>query len=105
MFVFGETFLSGFETISPGFAVPEALTTSLVLPDDGGLKGAGPEEVPTRSQGFAGGVLPGGREAMEIERENYTKNLRAPSFFSFGTPYLSLISRRNPEETPTSPSI
>lgn len=41
--------------MSPGLAVPEASTTSLVLPDDGGLKGVGPEEVPARSQGFAGG--------------------------------------------------
>lgn len=46
-------------TISPGFAVPDASTTSLVLPGDEGLKGVGPEdEVPARSQGFAGALLP-----------------------------------------------
>jgi hypothetical protein len=44
-------------TISPGFAVPEASTTSLVLPPDGGLNGAGPDEEPARSQGFGGGLL------------------------------------------------
>lgn len=32
-----ETPLSVVGTISPGFAVPEASTTSLVLPEDGGL--------------------------------------------------------------------
>jgi len=47
--------LSEAETISPGFAVPEASTTSLVLPADGGLKGAGPDEEPACSQGFGGG--------------------------------------------------
>lgn len=46
------------ETTSPGFAVPEASTMSLVLPEDGGLNGAGPEEEPARSQGFGGGVAP-----------------------------------------------
>ena len=45
------------EPISPGFAVPEASTTSLVLPADEGLKGTGPDEVPARSQGFGGGLL------------------------------------------------
>lgn len=50
--------LSAVLTISPGFAVPEASTTSLVLPPDGGLKGAGPDEEPARSQGFGGGLLP-----------------------------------------------
>lgn len=51
--------LADVETISPGFAVPEASTTSLVLPADGGLKGAGPDdEAPARSQGFGGGLLP-----------------------------------------------
>lgn len=50
-------FLSEVETISPGFAVPEASTTALVLPADGGLKGAGPDEEPTRSHGFGGGPL------------------------------------------------
>lgn len=51
-------FASAVLTISPGLAVPEASTTSLVLPEDGGLKGAGPEEDPARSQGFGGGLLP-----------------------------------------------
>jgi hypothetical protein len=46
------------ETISPCFAVPEASTTSLVVPPDGGLKGAGPDEAPARSHGFGGGLLP-----------------------------------------------
>lgn len=50
--------LSELETISPGFAVPEDSTTSLVLPADGGLKGVGPEAEPARSQGFGGGLLP-----------------------------------------------
>uniref|UniRef100_A0A6N2MBR4 Uncharacterized protein n=1 Tax=Salix viminalis TaxID=40686 RepID=A0A6N2MBR4_SALVM len=38
-------------TISPGLAVPDASTTSLVLPGDGGLKGVGPDDdgVPARS--------------------------------------------------------
>lgn len=49
--------LSVLETISPGFAVPEASTTSLVLPSDGGLNGAGPDEDPARSHGFGGGLL------------------------------------------------
>lgn len=49
--------LSEAGTISPGFAVPEASTTSLVLPADGGLKGAGPEEEPACSQGFGGGLF------------------------------------------------
>lgn len=31
---------------------------SLVVPPDGGLKGAGPDEVPTRSHGFGGGLVP-----------------------------------------------
>lgn len=47
------------ETISPCFAVPEASTTSLVVPPDGGLKGAGPDEAPARSHGFGGRLLPG----------------------------------------------
>lgn len=42
------------ETISPGFAVPEASTTSLVGPADGGLNGVGPEAELSRSQGFGG---------------------------------------------------
>ena len=45
------------ETISPGFAVPEASTTLLVQPADGGLKGAGPDEEPACSQGFGGGLF------------------------------------------------
>ena len=56
-FVFTVAFLSVVETISPGFAVPEASTTSLVLPGEGGLKGVGPDEDPARSQGFGGGLL------------------------------------------------
>jgi len=40
------TVLSVVETISPGLAVPEASTISLVLPDDGGLNGAGLDEPP-----------------------------------------------------------
>lgn len=50
-------FLSAVETFSPGFAVPEDSTTLLVLPVDGGLNGAGPEEDPARSQGFGGELL------------------------------------------------
>ena len=46
------------ETISPCFAVPEASTTSLVVPPEGGLKGAGLDEAPTRSHGFGGGLPP-----------------------------------------------
>lgn len=46
-------------TISPGLAVPEASTTSLVLPADAGLNGAGPDDVdPARSHGFGGGPPP-----------------------------------------------
>lgn len=56
--MFLEAFPSTLETISPGFAVPDASTTSLVLPDDGGLKGAGPDELPVRSQGLGGGETP-----------------------------------------------
>lgn len=47
------------ETTSPGWAVPEASTTSLVFPADGGLNGAAPEEAdPALSHGFGGGLLP-----------------------------------------------
>jgi hypothetical protein len=46
------------ETISPCFAVPEASTTSLVVPPEGGLKGVGPDEAPARSHGFGGGLPP-----------------------------------------------
>lgn len=51
-----ERFLSVAVTVSPGLAVPEASTTSLVVPPDGGLKGAGPEvpSAPARSHGFGG---------------------------------------------------
>ena len=49
-------------TISPGFVVPDASTTSLVLPGDGGLKGVGPDDdVPARSHGLGGGLLPATR--------------------------------------------
>jgi hypothetical protein len=56
LFTLAETFLSVAVTFSPGLAVPEASTTSLVLPPDGGLKGAGPDvpSAPERSQGFGG---------------------------------------------------
>jgi hypothetical protein len=47
------------ETTSPGLAIPEASTTSLVLPPDGGLKGAGPDDVAALSHGFGRGLLPG----------------------------------------------
>jgi len=57
VFLLTAALLSELETISPGFAVPEASTTSLVLPADGGLKGAGPEEEPACSQGFGGGLF------------------------------------------------
>lgn len=56
-FLLTVAFLSEVVTISPGFAVPEASTTSLVLPPDGGLKGAGPDEEPACSQGFGGGLF------------------------------------------------
>jgi hypothetical protein len=46
------------ETTSPGLAVPEDSTTSLVFPLEGGLNGAGPEADPARSHGFGGGPLP-----------------------------------------------
>jgi len=55
-FVFTVAFLGEVVTISPGFAVPEASTMSLVLPLDGGLNGAGPDDdEPALSQGFGGG--------------------------------------------------
>jgi len=56
------------ETISPCFAVPEASTTSLVVPPEGGLKGAGLDEAPTRSHGFGGGLPP-----AHINGQNSTK--------------------------------
>ncbi|KAF7805328.1 Peroxisomal membrane protein 13 [Senna tora] len=55
-FLLTVAFLSELETISPSFAVLEASTTSLVLPGDGGLKGAGPDEEPTCSHVFGGGL-------------------------------------------------
>lgn len=58
MLLLTAVFLLAVETISPGLAVPDASTTSLVLPADGGLNGTGPEEDPARSQGFGGGLLP-----------------------------------------------
>lgn len=54
VFLLTAALLSELETISPGFAVPEASTTSLVLPADGGLKGAGPDDDAAFSQGFGG---------------------------------------------------
>lgn len=53
-------------TISPGFAVPEASTTSLVLPGYEGLKGAGPDDDPTPSHGFGGGILPELRQRSKL---------------------------------------
>lgn len=64
---FAVTPLFTVETILPGFAVPEASTTLLVLPFDGGLNGVGPEEGGVRSQGLKGGTL------AEITDINYTK--------------------------------
>lgn len=71
--------LSAVETISPGLAVPEASTTSLVLPADGGLKGAPPEAPPARSHGFGGGPLaangnPSSASAIQL-RSNHTNLL------------------------------
>lgn len=57
VFLLKFVFLSPVET-SLVCAVPEASTTSLVLPAEVGLKGAGPEEGPARSHGFLGGLLP-----------------------------------------------
>lgn len=57
-------------TISPGLAVPDASTTSLVLPAEGGLNGAGPEEDPALSQGFGGGLLPA------VENKCQVNNIR-----------------------------
>lgn len=37
--------------------MPDDSTTSLVLPDEEGLNGAGPDEPPVRSQGLGGGLL------------------------------------------------
>lgn len=63
--------LSEVETISPGLAVPEASTTSLVLPGDGGLKGAVavPDDDAARSHGFGGGPL-----AAATATQNFTTN-------------------------------
>lgn len=58
VFLLTAALLSALETISPGLAVPEASTTSLVLPAEGGLKGAvGPDDEPPCCQGFGGGLL------------------------------------------------
>lgn len=57
-FLLAAVVLASGVTISPGLAVPEASTISLVVPADGGLNGAGPDEDPDRSQGFGGGLLP-----------------------------------------------
>lgn len=45
-------------TISPGLAVPDASTTSLVLPGAEGLKGEGPDELLPCSHGLGGDKLP-----------------------------------------------
>lgn len=56
LFTLADMFLSVAAMVSPGLAVPEASTTSLVLPPDGGLKGDGPDvpSAPARSHGFGG---------------------------------------------------
>lgn len=66
------TVLSVVETISPGLAVPEASTTSLVLPGDGGLNGPGPDEAPALSHGLGGGPLAAetGNECHELQQTN-----------------------------------
>ena len=51
------TFLSVSE-FSPIFATPDDSTTVLLGPVEEGLNGEGPDELPTRSQGLGGGVLP-----------------------------------------------
>ena len=56
LFTLEATLFPAAETTSPCFAVPEASTTSLVLPPEGGLKGTGPDEAPARSHGFGGGL-------------------------------------------------
>ena len=66
LFTLEATLLSAAETTSPGFAVPEASTISLVLPPDGGLKGAGRDEVPARSHGLGGGLLPANTFPSEL---------------------------------------
>nr|GEY91748.1 hypothetical protein [Tanacetum cinerariifolium] len=43
--------------VSAGLAVPEASTTSLILPADADLKGAGPDDDPTNSHSFRGGPI------------------------------------------------
>lgn len=63
-FLLATVFLSAVETISPGLAVPEASTTSLVLPADGGLNGVAPDEAPACSQGLGG--LPPAMERQVI---------------------------------------
>lgn len=54
-------------TTSPDFAVPDASTISLVLPEDGGLNGAGPDEPPALSQGFGGGAPAERRKKIAIQ--------------------------------------
>lgn len=76
--------LSEPETISPGFAVPEASTTSLVLPADGGLNGTGPDEEPACSQGFGGGLFPA------------TKICTQPKYQKFLAPYFAYINKKEP---------
>lgn len=64
LFTLEATLFPAAETTSPCFAVPEASTTSLVLPPEGGLKGTGPDEAAARSHGFGGG-LPAANHIME----------------------------------------
>nr|GMD28073.1 uncharacterized protein LOC109147742 [Ipomoea batatas] len=54
-------------TSSPGVDVPDASTTSLVLPTEGGLKGVGPDEERARSQGFGGGLLPAIKKSNKFQ--------------------------------------
>lgn len=86
-FLLTAVFLSAAVTISPGLAVPDASTTSLVLPGEEGLKGAGPEDDPALSQGFGGEPPPAikgestsstsqlyqNRKEMEGPKENVRK--------------------------------
>jgi hypothetical protein len=76
LFTLEDTFLSVAVTFSPGLAVPEASTTSLVLPPDGGLKGAGPDvpSAPERSQGFGGEPAKCNYMLITSEINVYVKN-------------------------------
>lgn len=67
MFILVAVFLSAAGTSSPGVDVPDASTTSLVLPTEGGLKGVGPDEEPARSQGFGGGLLPAIKKSNKFQ--------------------------------------